>query len=89
VLLASKTNMLQTYTLAPLPQGNTEEVKLRMSIKLNDQKLTVELFNEEGIPVFIPDMDTRIPGFNDVAASVGQAILRQSRIFKGLYNTNL
>lgn len=77
--------MTQPQTLADLKQGNTEEVRLRLSVRLEDRRLTIELFNEDGQPVFTPDMDAALPGFKDTAALVGEAIIRQSRIIKAVY----
>ena len=77
--------MTQPQTLADLKQGNTEEVRLRLSVRLDGRRLTIELFNEDGQPVFTPDMDAALPGFKDTAALVGEAIIRQSRIIKAVY----
>lgn len=77
--------MSKPQTLADLKQGNTEEVHLRLSVRLEGKHLTIELFNEDGQPVFTPDMDAALPGFKDTAALVGEAIIRQSRIIKAVY----
>lgn len=77
--------MTQPQTLADLKQGNTEEVRLRLSVRLDGRRLTIELFNEDGQPVFTPDMDAALPGFKDTATLVGESILRQSRIIKAVY----